>query len=43
MQYFAAMNEGCYVIITRDKRGFVESAIPVMSPQEFLDTYSVKK
>ena len=39
MQYFAAMNEGCDVIITRDKRGFVESTIPVMSPQEFLDEF----
>ena len=39
MQYFAAMNEGCDIIITRDKRGFVDSSIPVMGPQEFLDKY----
>lgn len=39
MQYYSAMKEGCDVIITRNKKDFVESKIPIMEPQEFLDEF----
>jgi hypothetical protein len=39
MQYFSAVSEGCDVIITRNKKDFLESKIPVMEPQEFLDSF----
>lgn len=39
MQYYSALSEGCEVIITRNKKDFVESSIPVMEPQEFLDQF----
>ncbi len=38
MQYFSALNENCDVIITRNKKDFTEATIPVMTPQEFLDS-----
>ena len=39
MQYNSALSEGCDVIITRNKKDFTESTIPVMEPQEFLDMF----
>lgn len=42
MQYYSALSEGCDVIITRNKKDFVESTIPVMEPQEFLDEFYSK-
>ncbi len=39
MQYFSAVSEGCDVIITRNKKDFLESKIPVMESQEFLDSF----
>ena len=39
MQYFSAVSEGCDVIITRNKKDFLESKIPVLEPQEFLDSF----
>jgi len=39
MQYYSALSEGCDVIITRNKKDFTESTIPVMEPQEFLDMF----
>ena len=39
MQYFSALSEGCDVIITRNKKDFAESSIPVMESQEFLDEF----
>lgn len=43
MQYFSALSEGCDVIITRNKKDFTESTIPVMEPQEFLDDFYKEK
>ena len=37
MQYFSAMNENVDYIITRNKKDFEASAIPVLEPQEFVD------
>ncbi len=39
MQYYAAIQTGCDCIITRNKKDFTKSDIPVMSPKEFLDVY----
>jgi len=30
---------GVDIIVTRDRRGFTESPVPALSPQEFLDAY----
>ena len=35
-QYRAALAAGADIIVTRDKPGFVNAAIPVMSPAELL-------
>ena len=40
LQYEAAVDAGCEVIVTRDKkRHFPADGIPVMSPEAFLSTY----
>ena len=36
VQRLCAENNGADVIITRDKHGFVNASIPVMTPTEFL-------
>lgn len=37
MQYFSARNEEIDYLITRNKRDFSASTIPVLEPQEFVD------
>ena len=37
MQYHTAMAENADCIVTRNKKDFTETEIPVMKPQEFLD------
>lgn len=37
LQYHCAVNYNADFIITRDKKGFAASIIPVHTPQEFLD------
>lgn len=37
LQYQSAREAGCHYIITRDKKGFIKSEIPVFNPEEFLD------
>lgn len=40
LQYEAAVAAGCEVIVTRDKkRHFPKDGIPVLSPEDFLDSY----
>lgn len=39
IQYNSALYNNCDYIITRDKKGFVNSKISVMTPTEFLETY----
>lgn len=41
VQYYSAINANCKTIITRDKKGFLKSELPVMNPKEFLT--SLKK
>ena len=43
MQYFSAMNEEIDYIITRNKKDFTASDIPVFEPQEFVDYLLSKK
>lgn len=37
LQYCCAVNYNADFIITRDKKGFAPSNIPVHTPQEFID------
>ena len=39
IQHFSAVSVGCDVIVTRNKKDFVESKIPIMTPQEFLEDF----
>ncbi|PIQ32729.1 MAG: PIN domain nuclease [Bacteroidetes bacterium CG18_big_fil_WC_8_21_14_2_50_41_14] len=41
LQYFSALRAECDIIITRNGKDFKKSEIPVMSPDEFLN--SIKK
>ena len=36
IQYFIALENSCEVIITRNKKDFKKSQIPVLNPKEFL-------
>lgn len=36
LQYYPALEHGQEIIITRDLRGFKESRLPVMTPEEYL-------
>jgi len=36
LQYYSAIRSKCNFIITRDFRGFKDSALPVMTPAEYL-------
>jgi predicted nucleic acid-binding protein len=36
IQYFIALENSCEVIVTRNKKDFKKSQIPVLSPKEFL-------
>jgi predicted nucleic acid-binding protein len=38
VQYFAAISAGADVIITRNKKDYIQSDIPVLTPSEFLNT-----
>lgn len=38
VQYFSALEFGCNIIVTRDAKGFKKSTLPVMSPDEFLNS-----
>ncbi len=38
MQHYSTLNQGADVIVTRNKDDFSASVIPVMTPQEFLDS-----
>jgi len=37
LQYQSAIAYGCDLIISRDKRGFKNSVIPVLTPEQFLE------
>ncbi len=36
LQYYCALHSKCNIIITRNFKGFKESALPVMTPDEYL-------
>lgn len=36
VQYHSALKSGCHMIITRNRKDFKQSEIPVLSPEEFL-------
>jgi len=38
IQYFSAINAGCEVLITRNKKDFPANGINIFSPQEFIKT-----
>lgn len=38
LQYYCALQANCAVIITRDVKDFKESALPVMTPDEYLQS-----
>ena len=38
LQYFSALRHECDVIITRNVKDFTESVIPVLTPDEFLNS-----
>jgi predicted nucleic acid-binding protein len=40
LQYQSAQAHGCDLIITRDRKGFTQSNITTMTPEEFIDEYS---
>ena len=40
LQYQAALEAKCDVIITRNQKDFIFSNIPIMSPREYLDSIS---
>ena len=36
LQYFSAVSSGCSILITRNKKDFKESLIPIMTAEEYL-------
>ena len=38
LQYFCALENECHIIITRNGKDFKESALPVLSPDEYLNS-----
>jgi predicted nucleic acid-binding protein len=41
IQYFSAINTGCEVLITRNKKDFLTVGIKISSPMEFLKTIKI--
>lgn len=39
IQHQSALSAGCDYILTRNKKDFEQSHVPVMTPEEFLDKY----
>lgn len=37
--YFSALNNNIDLIITRNKKDFIKSGLPVLSPEEFLSRF----
>jgi predicted nucleic acid-binding protein len=42
LQYYCAINKDCKIIITRNGKDFRESDIPVLTPDEYLNSLKVK-
>jgi predicted nucleic acid-binding protein len=43
LQYYCALKEDCKIIITRNGKDFQDSAIPVLSPIEYLISLQINK
>lgn len=43
VQYYSASRNDCNYIITRDKKDYINSEIPVLSPTDFLKIYIKEK
>lgn len=41
VQYYSALKANCKTIITRDAKGFLKSDLPVMSPNEYLNSRKI--
>ena len=39
LQYYSAVNVGCEVVVTRNKKDFPQSGIPIMTAEELLNNY----
>ena len=42
LQYYCAINKECDILITRNGKDFKESEIPVLSPDEYLNSLKTK-
>ncbi len=42
IQYYCAVNKECAIIITRNGKDFKESVIPVLTPDEYLSSITIK-
>jgi len=42
LQYYCAIRKGCNILITRNGKDFKESDIPVLSPDEYLNSLKTK-
>ncbi|MCF8234023.1 MAG: PIN domain-containing protein [Bacteroidales bacterium] len=42
LQYYCAINRDCKILITRNGKDFKESDIPVLSPDEYLNSLKAK-
>ena len=43
LQYHCAVNMDCNILITRNEKDYKESEIPVMTPDEYLNTLNEKE
>ncbi|MBS4073551.1 MAG: PIN domain-containing protein [Algoriphagus sp.] len=39
VQYFSALQANCDLFLTRNQKDFKQSALPILTPEEFLSTY----
>ena len=39
VQYFCALQANCDLFLTRNQKDFKQSALPILTPEEFLSTY----
>lgn len=39
VQYFCALQSSCEVFLTRNRKDFKQSALPILTPEEFLSSY----
>ena len=42
LQYYCAIQTNCKILITRNEKDFIESGIPVLNPNEYLNSLKTK-